>query len=203
MSGAVLRGRAGTTIPLDLARWRAPADEAECALLAGLPGSVLDIGCGPGRMVEAAARHGHRALGIDLSAGAVREATARGVAVLQRSVFDPLPGEGRWGTALLLDGNIGIGGDPAALLRRVAELLRPGGVLVADVEPPGVPTRSDDVRVEVDDGTGGDGGGGAGPWFPWARVGADHIGVLLAEAGLVPDRIEPRRGRWMARGVHP
>ena len=35
---------------------------------------------------------------------------------LQASVFDRLPGAGRWGTALLLDGNIGIGGRPTALL---------------------------------------------------------------------------------------
>ena len=46
---------------------------------------------------------------------------------LRRSVFDPLPGEGRWGTALLLDGNIGIGGDPRALLAPDwRELRRPG-----------------------------------------------------------------------------
>ena len=38
----------------------------------------------------------------------------RGATVLQRDIFGPLPGEGRWGTALLFDGNVGIGGDPAA-----------------------------------------------------------------------------------------
>ena len=37
---------------------------------------------------------------------------------LVRSVFETLPGEGRWDTVLLMDGNIGIGGDPAALLGR-------------------------------------------------------------------------------------
>lgn len=200
MSGAVLRDRTGCTIPLDLARWRAPADAAECALLAGLPGSLLDIGCGPGRMVEAAACGGRRALGIDPSPHAVREATGRGVAVLQRSVFDPLPGEGRWGTALLLDGNIGIGGDPLALLRRVAALLRPGGVLLADVGAPGTATRRHEVRVEVD---GADGSSGPGPWFPWASVGVDDVTALLTEAGLVPDGVQRRPGRWLARGVRP
>ena len=35
-------------------------------------------------------------------------------------MFEPLPGEGRWGTVLLLDGNVGIGGDPVALLERAA-----------------------------------------------------------------------------------
>ena len=36
-----------------------------------------------------------------------------------------VPRAGRWRTALLLDGNIGIGGAPDALLRRAAELLAP------------------------------------------------------------------------------
>ena len=41
----------------------------------------------------------------------------RGGAALRRDVFAPLPGEGRWYTALLADGNVGIGGDPVALLQ--------------------------------------------------------------------------------------
>ncbi len=54
-----------------------------------------------------------------------------------RSVFDRVPGAGRWRTALLLDGNIGIGGDPAALLRRVAELLRRDGTVLCECDAPG------------------------------------------------------------------
>ena len=37
------------------------------------------------------------------------------------------PGEGRWDTVLFIDGNVGIGGDPIALLRRVRQLLAPAG----------------------------------------------------------------------------
>ena len=51
---------------------------------------------------------------------AVAQTPDRGVAAIRRNVFDALPGEGRWRTALLADGNIGIGGDPAALLRRLS-----------------------------------------------------------------------------------
>ena len=93
---------------------------------------MLDIGCGPGRFVHAAIMAGHLTLGIDISATAVRIAQEHGLPVLRRSVFQDLPGEGTWGTALLIDGNIGIGGDPAALLRRCAELVRDddGRVLV-------------------------------------------------------------------------
>jgi hypothetical protein len=62
-------------------------------------------------------------LGVDVSPAAVARAKGAGGAVLRRSVFDRLPAEGRWGTALLADGNIGIGGDPHALLRRVRDSL--------------------------------------------------------------------------------
>ena len=60
----------------------------------------------------------------------------KGAPVLERSVFDRIPGVGRWATALLLDGNLGIGADPIALLARVFTLLRPGGeVLVETLRP--------------------------------------------------------------------
>lgn len=200
MSALVLRAREGaTTIPLDVGRWRAAADAIECDLVAGLPDTVIDIGCGPGRMVEAVAASGRRALGIDSSRRAADEAAARGVAVLRRSVFDPLPGEGRWGAALLLDGNVGIGGDPAALLHRVRELLGPGGVLVAEVEPPGVRTEVIDVRVErsADDRAPAT----PGPWFRWARVGADGIAGVMDDVGLALSDLVCTGGRWLAHGV--
>lgn len=43
------------------------------------PLDVLEIGCGTGLFLEAAARRGHRAVGIDFSTSAVAEAQARGV----------------------------------------------------------------------------------------------------------------------------
>ncbi|MFD9907739.1 class I SAM-dependent methyltransferase, partial [Streptomyces sp. NPDC059063] len=125
-----LRRADGWLLPLDVERWCAAPDTADRSALRRCAGSVLDIGCGPGRLVAALAAAGHRALGIDVSEAAVRHTLRLGGAALRRSVFDPLPGEGRWGTALLLDGNIGIGGDPAALLARVARLLAPRGLLL-------------------------------------------------------------------------
>ncbi len=129
-------------------------------------------------------------------ARAVAEARERGAPVLRRSVFRPLPGEGRWGTALLLDGNVGIGGDPVALLRRCAELVRPaGGLVLAEVLGPGTPTASLQVRVEHD--------GDVGPWFPWARVGADGWAALAAGAGLVPEGFERAGNRWFGLASRP
>ena len=62
---------------------------------------MIDVGCGPGRMVRALQHAGLAVLGIDISSVAVYAGSAGGGQVLQRDLADPLPGEGRWGTALL------------------------------------------------------------------------------------------------------
>ncbi len=97
---------------------------------------------------------------MDVSPEAVDRTIRAGGAALCRSVFDPLPKEGEWGTVLLMDGNIGIGGDPAALLRRTAELAAPGGLLVVETAAYEVDER---VEVRVDDGRGGRGAAFPGP----------------------------------------
>ncbi len=193
---AVLRGIDGSTVELEVDRWRGEPDPHETALLDRLVDPILDIGCGPGRVPALLAAQGRVALGIDPAPHAVAEARERGAPVLRRSVFLPLPGEGRWGTALLLDGNVGIGGDPVALLRRCAELVRPGGGLVlAEVAPPGTPTAPLHVRVEHQ--------GDAGPWFPWARVGLDAWAGLASAAGLTSAGFERAGSRWFGRACRP
>ncbi|WP_123954806.1 class I SAM-dependent methyltransferase [Streptomyces showdoensis] len=157
----------GWLLPLDVQRWCAGADAADESVLARCHGAVLDIGCGPGRLVAALAERGRRALGIDVTPAAVARTVSRGGTALCRSVFDPLPGEHRWDTALLMDGNIGIGGDPEALLDRVASLLAPGGRLLVETAPVEVDERCD-VRLD-------DGRGGLGAPFPWARVGGTAL----------------------------
>lgn len=150
-------------------RWAQEADDVDLRVLARCQGPVLDVGCGPGRHTVALAERGTSALGVDITDVLLDVARPRGAAVLRRSVFDRLPGTGRWGTALLLDANLGIGGDLPALLGRLHELLRPGGLVLA--EPVAGPDRGT-ARIEV--------GGAAGPWFPW--VGVDEA-ALLAVVG--------------------
>ena len=183
----------GERIDLAVERWRAEPDAVERALLATLPDPVLDVGCGPGRIVAALAGSGRLALGVDPSPAAIHEAGRRRAPALRRSVFEPLPGEGRWGTVLLLDGNIGIGGDPTALLARAAQLARPGGLVIAELDPPGGATGPVAVRLEAPT--------GASPWFPWARVGADAFADLAARAGLSPTALGESGGRWFGRAV--
>ncbi|CAN5189266.1 class I SAM-dependent methyltransferase [soil metagenome] len=153
-------------------------DAGDSAALESAVGPVIDIGCGPGRFVHAAIMAGHLTLGIDISQTAVRIAQEQGLPVLCRSVFHDLPGEGTWGTALLIDGNIGIGGDPEALLRRCADLVRPddGRVLVE--------THIDPTRDRVFDGVLVDDLQRESLPFPWAEVGAGALQSYAELAGL-------------------
>ncbi|WP_242442139.1 class I SAM-dependent DNA methyltransferase [Streptomyces sp. CB02460] len=190
-----LRRTDGWLLPLDVERWCAGADAADLSALRRCEGPVLDVGCGPGRLVAALAARGHRALGIDVSEAAVARTVRLGGYALRRSVFDPLPGEGRWGTVLLADGNIGIGGDPDRLLRRAAELLAPGGLLVAETVPHDLDER---VRVRLDDGRAPNGvaadGCAADGHFPWARLGSSALLEYARPHGLRAD------GQWEADG---
>ena len=173
-----LRRPDGWLLPLDVERWCGGVDATDLSVLRRCAGPVLDVGCGPGRFVAALSERGDTALGIDVSAAAVDRTVDGGGLAECRSVFDPLPGEGTWGTVLLMDGNIGIGGDPAALLRRVARLVRPGGVLLAEVAPVDVDER---LTVHVDNGRGDRGGA-----FPWARLGAPALHRLAQDGGWTP-----------------
>ncbi len=188
---AQLRTSAGVVLHLPLERWLGPPTPEEEGVLDRVVGPALDVGCGPGRHVLALARRGIVSLGIDVAEAAVALARHRGAPVLERSVFDRVPGAGRWGSTLLLDGNLGIGGDPAALLRRVRGLVRPGGRLLVEVEGPGAGAGEGQARLEV--------AGRPGPWFPWARVEADDVQRLAGESDCTLMELWQESGRWFAR----
>ena len=170
-------------------RWRGEPGLADELILRRCRGSTLDIGCGPGRMTRALLRQGRAALGVDVSAEAVRMTLLRGGRAVRGDVFDPVPGEGRWQHVLLTDGNLGIGGDPLALLRRAAQLVPATGSIVVETYPPGVGLRAGRANL------------GGETWFPWARVGLDAL-ETLAEAARLRVRWRAYHGeRWLAELV--
>jgi SAM-dependent methyltransferase len=95
---------------------------------------VLDAGCGPGLVGEALLRAGYRVVGVDLSAEMIARARKRcasfgeRASFEQKSLFEPSldgPFDGAISRFVLHHTP-----DPLAFIRRQAELLRPGGVLV-------------------------------------------------------------------------
>jgi SAM-dependent methyltransferase len=181
----------GQRITLPVARWHREPDAFDELLLGRCTGRTLDIGCGPGRLAGALAARGVPALGVDVSAVAVRLTRRRGATAIRADVFDPLPQEGRWRQVLLADGNIGIGGDPVALLRRARALLgRTGGSLLVELDPPGTGLRRTPARLMADT--------AANAWFPWARLGLDAVEAAADRASLIVRDTGGLAGRWFA-----
>ena len=179
---------------MDVARWNSRADEIDLTLLRSATGPLLDVGCGPGRMVQAAMAVGLEALGLDISPAAISIARAAGLPVVQGSVFDSIRGEGTWQTVLLVDGNVGIGGDVRALLRRCAELVAPEGEIVIELHADrGMDSVYSAQLVGTD--------GGVSESFPWAQIGLDPMVDLAAELGLDLGQAWELGGRTFCRLV--
>ncbi|GAA3576306.1 class I SAM-dependent methyltransferase [Amycolatopsis ultiminotia] len=181
----------GERVELPVDRWTDGCGQGDAVLLDACEGPTLDVGCGPGRLTAALTRRGVVALGVDSSPIAVQLTRQRGASALQRNVFDRLPGEGRWNHVLLADGNIGIGGDPGVLLRRVRELLTGDGDVLVELEAPGHGLRRDHVRLRPRS--------AGGRWFTWAWVGVDAVAEVAARTGFRVDWTTSHGHRWFAK----
>lgn len=181
----------GEHIDLPIAQWHGNGPDAgDDLMLARCTGPTIDIGCGPGRLAAALTGRGIDTLGIDTSQVAVDLTTSRGARAARRDVFATVPGAGVWKHALLADGNIGIGGDPHALLRRIASLLSPAGTVLAEVEPHGRSLRMESVRVA--------GHGAPSRWFRWAWLGLDDLPAIARDAGMRVTWLGYHHGRRFA-----
>jgi SAM-dependent methyltransferase len=191
LAQSCLRTAEGRTLDLDVRRWLAPADDVDQALLERVLAPVLDIGCGPGRHVQDLVLQGIDALGVELSPTAVDLAQRKGVPVILRSIFDPVPRGGEWRSALLLDGSVGIGGDPVQLLRRAGELLASRARILVETLPLGEQSETLDVRIETSR--------SAGPWFRWALVSPADLDHLARASGFALTDVWDSGGRHFAQ----
>jgi SAM-dependent methyltransferase len=191
-SGWLVRDDDGVVRPLDAAldRWLGPCDDADRTVLDRCTGATLDVGCGPGRLAAELSRSGVLAVGIDVNDVALQMTHDRGGAAVHADLFGGVPDQVRWGTLVLLDGNLGIGGDPARLFARCAELLVSGGRLLVEVEAPGRGRGRGLRRLENS--------AEVGPWFPWATLDVDGVTAAAASTSLVLRESWSAGDRWFA-----
>ncbi len=177
----------GTQMPLAAGTW-SRTRRGDDSVVGRCRGATLDVGCGTGRFVRALHAAGVPALGIDISARAVSLARLQGGAAVHQDIFAISPDLGRWQHVLLIDGNIGISGNAAALLRRSKDLLRSGGSIIVEAATPGTGCRELSVRLVH----------GAVPsrQFKWLACDTRAIVALAAELGLVPSDEWTAGGRW-------
>ncbi len=192
---AVVRFENGSVRPLEIARWVGGADSVDEQALAALDGPVLDVGCGPGRHLHALARRGVFGLGVDLCPAAVALARGRGANAIVGSIFGDVPHAGLWSSALLLDGNIGIGGCPARLLQRIVSLLTAEGAILVELAAPETDTVETLARIET--------ASAVSDWFAWAEVSAASIGELARRVDVRVRDVWSDRDRWFALVVAP
>jgi SAM-dependent methyltransferase len=187
-----LRSRTGQTLArMDAAQWFGDPRPGDETVLDACAGATLDVGCGPARLVSALALRGVPALGIDISADAIKHAHSRGAAARLCDVFSDVPDAGWWAHVLLIDGNIGIGGAPVHLLRQCAKLLRANGTLIAEMGAPGSGTWRRRVQLHHE--------GISTPPFPWAAVAVDDLAPLAVHAGLAVIDRWSTANRWFVR----
>ena len=188
----LLRVPGGHLVPLDVARWSGPVDDADQTLLSRSCGAVLDVGCGPGRLTVALHARGIDVMGLELVGSIPVLARAAGAPFQVGDVFGEVPRAGEWDVVLLADGNVGIGGDPVRLLRRAAALIDPAGRVLVELhagpEPaPGL------VRLE--------GLGATSAWFRWATLGSSAVAATAGAAGLAVHETWSSHGREFAELV--
>jgi 2-polyprenyl-3-methyl-5-hydroxy-6-metoxy-1,4-benzoquinol methylase len=121
---------AAATVRTAIARWRLAALRPLAP-----PGPWLDVGASTGTFVEEAGRQGLGAEGLELSAAAVAQARARGLAV-HHGAAERFTPERRYAAITAFD-IVEHLPEPLAFIRRVGSWLLPGGLLALTVPDAG------------------------------------------------------------------
>ena len=183
---AAHRRRPGSSSSTSPAGWRAVdgADEHRARPLPR-PGARRRLRAGPVRVVAERDAASPRSASTSPRPRS-RSPAARACRRCCATSSHDLPGEGRWPTVLLMDGNIGIGGDPARLLAARGRLLAPGGRLIVEAHPDDAAHDLLEVRFTV-------AGEAVGPSFGWAHVGRAAAAALRRRGRLRARRSPGRR----------
>ncbi|HVE63897.1 MAG TPA: class I SAM-dependent methyltransferase [Mycobacteriales bacterium] len=117
--------------------------EATAGLLGDVSGlAVLEIGCGAAQCARWLVGRGARVVGIDLSAGQLREsgrldiASGTAVPVVQADGLALPVADGAFAVAFSAYGAVPFVGDGAGLMHEIARVLRPGGRWVCSISHP-------------------------------------------------------------------
>jgi SAM-dependent methyltransferase len=169
-----------------------PLDQWACEHAVG---RVLDVGCGAARQAVALMASGHEVIGIDPSPGAVEIARARGVQAILGSVEDDFD-FGIFDTVLMLGNNLGLLADrqhAGVVLRRLADLVRPGGRLIGSGISPAAETAPEHVAYQERNRMNGRMPGQlririrhrsvCTPWFDYLHVSVDELASLANGTG--------------------
>ena len=130
--------------------------------LALRPGNrVLDLTCGPGLYAVPLAQRGATVTGVDFGPASIaharrlaaEEGVAERCAIVEADVRDYLPEAGTYDAALFLYGQLAVfpREEAAALLRKTAAALRPGGRLVVELLDPARVDKKDSSWWFTDD----------------------------------------------------
>ncbi len=149
------------------------------------PGRMLEVGCSYGAMLDAFKRDGWDVEGIELDARAAAVARTDYGLRVHHGRFEDVRAELLGGyDAIALYHVLEHVPDPAALIRELAAICRPGGVLLVTTPNP----RSFVARA-------------LGGWWEWYAApehlhlfSADSLRALLETHGFVPETVVSRRG---------
>jgi SAM-dependent methyltransferase len=95
---------------------------------------VIDIGCGPGNVLAAIGGHPKILIGTDVSEGALLHAQTLGYTTVLSDAQN-LPFIDQCADVVLLNAVMHHSDRPEDVLREAARLVRPGGILVTDMDP--------------------------------------------------------------------